>query len=392
MSTQSNQEKTMEMLGVGEFIGKRYADAAKLTEDYLPEANSNRLARLMHPERQLMRVTAVKDETATMRTVRMEAADGHELAYFAAGQYIPVYVEIDGNIIERPYSLTSSPEDSIKGFYEISVKRSGDGYVSNYINSNWTVGTEVMLGAPDGFDCYTPMRDLPHIIGIAGGSGVTPFHSMAKAIAEGTLNIGLTLIYGCQNRAEIAFSKEWAEYEAASNGKFKCVPVLAEESVPGMEHGFITEEILRKYADLEKSSVFISGPQGLMNHMHKVLDPLGLRKKNVRFGIHGDAQFAAEEDLKEREFTITVHQAGQTLTIPAKGNESVLNALERAGLKPPVRCRSGICGFCRSYLISGEIYIVSDTDGVRSRDKELGFIHPCCSFPKSNLELVIHRG
>lgn len=392
MAEQNNMENTVDLMGVGEFLQKRYADAAKASSEYRPLARVNELAKLMHPKHQKMKIVSIKDVTPTMRSIRFEAADGDELAYFSAGQYIPVYVEIDGNVVERPYSLISSPEESIAGFYEICVKRSGDGYISNFINDNWKVGMEVTLGAPDGFECYTPLRDAHSIIGVAGGSGVTPFRSMAKAIVDGTLDIKLTLIYGCQNRAEIAFAKEWPEYEKLSGGKFKCVPVLSDEAVDGMEQGFITEEIIRKYAKPEESSLFISGPQGLMNHMHKVLDPLGLRKKFVRFGIHGDAQFTAGEGWKDKEFTMTVHQAGETARIPMRGDESVLRALEKAGLKPPVRCRSGICGFCRSYLIQGEIYIASDTDGVRSRDRELGFIHPCCSFPKSDLEIVIQRG
>ena len=356
----------------------------------MPRANE--LAALMHPGRQSMVITAVRQETPDMKTFRFEAADGHELAYFQAGQYIPVYVEIDGNVIERAYSLTSSPEASVQGYYEICVKRTGGGYVSNYIHEHFAVGQIVELGAPAGFDHYVPLRDSERLIGIAGGSGVTPFLSMARAIADGTLPVSLTLFYGCNTADELAFSAEWATLEADTGGRFKCIPVVADPSADTAEHGFITLPLLQKYAELEGSSIFVSGPQGLMDHIRRTLAPLRLRRKFVRYCIHGDAQFTAVTGARERSFTLTVHQAGETYTVPARGDETVLRALERAGLRPPVRCRSGACGFCRACLVSGEFYVTGDNDGRRKRDKELGFIHPCCSFPESDMELIIQRG
>lgn len=377
--------------GLLRLVSKRSGDIKNAPVEAAPLPNVNRLAKLMHPERQAMVITEIRDENAAMRTIHMEASDGHELAYFSAGQYIPVYVEIDGNIIERPYTISSSPEDAVNGFYEISVKRAGDGYISNHINSNWHVGDKVTLGAPGGFEVYTPLRDRQHILGIAGGSGVTPFRSMARAIADGTLDCSLTLIYGCNRKDEVAFAGEWEEYRKASNGRFDYVLVLANEDADGAERGYITADIIKKHCDINNASIFVSGPQGLMDYLHTQLDPLGLPRRYVRFGIHGDAQFAPKGGSTGAEYTIKVHQAGNALDIPARGDETVLSALERAGLKPPVHCRSGECGFCRSYLVCGEVEFVDDTHGIRRRDKELGFIHPCCSFPKSDLELVIQR-
>ena len=73
------------------------------------------------------------------------------------------------------------------------------------------------------------------------------------------------------------------------------------------------------------------------------------------------------------------------MEIPCAANENIMVALERAGIAGPNRCRGGICGWCRSRLISGTVFIPSDTDGRRAKDKELGFIHPCASFATSDL-------
>ena len=43
----------------------------------------------------------------------------------------------------------------------------------------------VTLSSPLGEFVYLPIRDGRTVIGVAGGSGITPFHSFAKAIADG---------------------------------------------------------------------------------------------------------------------------------------------------------------------------------------------------------------
>ena len=69
----------------------------------------------------------------------------------------------------------------------------------------------------------------------------------------------------------------------------------------------------------------------------------------------------------------------------AAAEESVLVALERAGVSPRAYCRSGSCGYCRSRLLSGEAW----TDPDRAPAPMDGVFHPCCSFPRSALTVVL---
>lgn len=61
--------------------------------------------------------------------------------------------------------------------------------------------------------------------------------------------------------------------------------------------------------------------------------------------------------------------------------------MEQAGIKAPSRCRSGQCGWCHSMLVSGEVFIPDEADGRREADKKFGWIHPCCTYPLSDIEL-----
>ena len=90
-------------------------------------------------------------------------------------------------------------------------------------------------------------------------------------------------------------------------------------------------------------------------------------------------------------FRLKVRIGGVTAEVPAKAIETVLVALERANLSPPSQCRSGECGFCRSLLVSGDVYINPEGDGRRGADKQFGYIHPCSSYPITDLEIVVPR-
>ena len=121
---------------------------------------------------------------------------------------------------------------------------------------------------------------------------------------------------------------------------------------------------------------------------------LSLPKRLYRMEMSGDYLKAAENadfpaDKKDAQFTLTVVIHGEKQTIPCNASQSLLWAMEGAGIKAPSHCRSGECGWCHSRLVSGEVYIPEDADGRRLADKKFGWIHPCCSFPLSDIELEI---
>lgn len=361
-----------------------------MNQKFIP--NANRLAALRHPAEQNMVVTAVRQVSNTMRTYTLRSAEGKELAYFEAGSYIPVYLDIDGNRIERPYSLSSSPKQAEDGFYEISVKAISGGYVSQFILDNWKEGTHVRLGAPYPGECYNPVRDSKQVIALAGGSGITGFYSLAQAMCDGDVAIEkLTVFYGVNTEAELMGSEAWTALEEKSGGMIRCIRVVANDQSGKYEVGYITLDMIRKYCDIEDASFFISGPEAMIRAMKGFLEPLGIKRRRIRVSMSGDSGYNAEAGSDE-EVTLTVHMASETYTIPAKKSETVLAALNRNALNPAARCRSGKCGFCRAMVICGEYTLAEDETGVRKMDKQLGFIHPCCSRPTTDMELVVQRG
>jgi ferredoxin len=151
---------------------------------------------------------------------------------------------------------------------------------------------------------------------------------------------------------------------------------------------------MRTYADINESSIFICGPQIMYNFLKKEIEPLNLPRKRIRREAFGEIKNITEYkgfpvELAEKSFMVRVKIGNRHLEVPAKATETVLVALERAKLAPPSRCRSGECGWCRSRLISGDVFVSPESDGRRLADKKFGFFHPCSSYPISDLEIDV---
>ncbi|MBP5311296.1 MAG: (2Fe-2S)-binding protein [Clostridia bacterium] len=70
-------------------------------------------------------------------------------------------------------------------------------------------------------------------------------------------------------------------------------------------------------------------------------------------------------------------------------DETLMKAIERSGIDIPSKCMSGACGFCHTKVISGDYYIPVSRDGRREADKIYNYIHPCCTFPRSDMEILL---
>ena len=367
---------------------------AKATMPELPD-NATALARALHPKKQFVKVAEVIERAEDCKSfvlVPDEEKGTKALAYFGAGKYLTVFEEIEGMKITRAYSISSKPGDALAGKYMLTIKRVDGGLMSNYILDTWEVGTSVTVSAPEGHFEYQPLRDAKNVICLAGGSGITPFISMAGAVIDGDEEFNMTLIYGSRSRENILFYDELEEIK--STGKVNVVHVLSDDDTEGFEKGFITAELIKKYApENEPYSIFICGPQGMYEFLDKEIAKLGLEKKYVRHEMFGEFRNPASQadypsDVPET-VSITVTIQDETKTITGSTNDTVLQILEKNGIAAPARCRSGECGFCHSHLLEGKVYVPKTLEYRRLADFKFGCIHPCCSFPLTDLVINV---
>lgn len=363
-------------------------------KEIVGEFTINKKAKELHPDFQKLKISEIVDhEKEGAKTFIFVSADDQKIAWFRAGQYLSIKAPIEGSFVTRPYSISSSPKWTKEGKIAITVKTNPSGFAAEYFLKNWEVGTEVIASDPQGQFYYEPMRDSKNVIALAGGSGITPFLSMAYAIRDGIEDFNLTILFGSRDRESILFAKELEEISKATD-KVKVVHVLSDEEAEGYEHGFISADIIKKYAPASEYSLFICGPEAMYRFLEGEIATLGVEKKFVRRELLGVTKKVWEcqgypEASKDQTYKITVKQGPDEQVIDASAYESVLVALERAGIKAPSRCRSGECGWCRSKLVSGSVFVPEENEGRRYTDLEFGYIHPCASFATSDLVIEV---
>ena len=363
------------------------------TTPLVVEYETNRKAEERHPEKQEFVITDIVEHDANVKSYFLAKKDCTNPAFFRAGQYVVVRQYIDGKLIARPISVSCGPDFSLDGKYVLTVKRAPGGFMSDYILDNWKVGDDVVTSGPQGVFYYEGLRDAHNVVAVAGGSGITPILSMAYAIMAGDEDFNLTILYGSRTEKDILFKKEFEEI-CKRTDKVKIVYVLSDEEKEGCESGFITAELIEKYAGNEQYSVFASGPQSMYTFLDGEVAKLKIAQKFYRKELFGSAKEpwklpAYPQEAKDKVFNLHVKMCDKEYDIPCNANENMLVALERAGIAGPNRCRGGICGWCRSKLLSGEVFIPENTDGRRDADKVYGYIHPCASFALSDVSIEV---
>jgi prolycopene isomerase len=398
-----DKEGAMEVFGLQKdldafayLIPRRQERIAQTSAEPVRDDPINALARKLHPERIDLVVAEIRDESPSLRTFRLKPAPGSGLPVFRAGQYLSVKAQVGDAWITRPYSIASAPSDALgpEGFFEIAIRRKEGGFFTEHLRQNWRVGSQVSVSGPHGTFYYEPLRDLPGIVALAGGSGITPFRSMIREISAGRLDVRITLLYGVRLPGDIPFEKELRELAARLPEKIRVAIVCSEPDAAWCgPSGFLSAACIRDHAgDLAGKSLFLCGPAEMYRFLDPELASLKIPKRRIRREVFGEeAAVAARPDFPEsakgKTFSMTVRTGTSVRTCPAKAEETILAALERAGIAPDSQCRSGECGLCRSELVSGEVFTKPEDDGRREADRRLGFIHPCAAYPLSALDL-----
>lgn len=142
------------------------------------------------------------DETSDTKTFRLGRLDGQVFDYLP-GQYITLSVVISGQEHKRSYSPAST--SSHPGILEITVKRSPNDVISNWLNDHLKVGDTLNVKGPYGkFSCAK--RSAPQkILFLAAGSGIVPIMSMLRWLADTEAQVDVTLLLSFQTLYDIIY-------------------------------------------------------------------------------------------------------------------------------------------------------------------------------------------
>ncbi|MBD3214513.1 MAG: 2Fe-2S iron-sulfur cluster binding domain-containing protein [Candidatus Lokiarchaeota archaeon] len=361
--------------------------------------NFARLNKRIHPESQELRLTDIKKLSPNTKLLRFVSNNQNKpLAVFRAGQYIGLNININGVRTVRPYSIVSSPNQT--AYYELGIKRKEGGFVSPYILDYAKIGDVFQATEPLGQFHYNPLFHGKDLVFIAGGCGITPFMSMIRCFTELDKDISIEVLYGCLNELDILFREELDDLSTRRE-KFDIKYVLSEaHSEWGGLCGFITKDIIEhNIKSFKDKFYYICGSKEMYKFILKELDRLLIPRHRIifeAFGVPDDVSKIMGWPMSLNssnlfQITLEYTDGGQKkeMTFEANCTEPLLNSIERQKDLPisiKSGCRSGICALCRTKLLSGEVFIPPDIT-IREVDNQFGYIHPCISYPITDLHL-----
>ena len=274
-----------------------------------------------------VRVADIMTVAEKIKRFRFERADGMPLPVFSGGAHVVVAMR-DGNFLRRnPYSLSSSPQD--QSGYEISVLRvekSRGG--SAFLHEQLKPGDTLTISQPINLFPYD-VRGRKHIF-VAGGIGITPFMAMMDQLHRDGGNFELH--YAVRDRNHGAYWQELQTLYGSHRVKIYC----------DMEKLFIPVESLLANQTLG-THLYVCGPAGMIDGVLGKATALGWPLQN----LHSERFLAPPPG---NEFKVALNRSGKTITVGT--HQSILEAVEAAGIDAPYLCRGGACGQCETSVLA----------------------------------------
>jgi ferredoxin-NADP reductase len=310
-----------------------------------------------------VRVANVATVAQNIKHFRLQSVDGSPLPPFSGGSHIVVSMNHEARRVRNPYSLMGSTLD--RSHYEITVLKTVDSRGGSTFMHDWvTPGTQLIISHPINL-FPIDHRGRKHIL-IAGGIGITPLIPMAEQLA--LWNRPFELHYAMRDAARGAHAER---LKAAFGDRVQLYRNSEDERIPlaslleGQPLG---------------TRLYVCGPERMIEAVLDGARAAGWPNENVhaeRFvGPPGGAPFL-----------VRLARAG--ITVEVGEHQSLLEAIEAAGVEPPYLCRGGACGQCETKVVSCDGSLLHNDHYLGPRERESGGKIMICVSRLRGRELVV---
>lgn len=339
-----------------------------------------------------LKIAEIVPETAEANSIRFEIPqDLRDAFMFRAGQHLTLRAIIDGEEVRRNYSLCTAPADSD---WMVTVKRIGGGLFSNWVGDQLKPGDTVEVMVPHGsFTTEFDAAARRHLVGIAGGSGITPVMSLIKTLLREEPESRFTLLYGNRDSSSVIFLETLAALKDKHLGRFEIYHFLdQEEQDIDLFNGMLNRErieeaiahLIPDAADVD--GWFICGPGPMMDAAEGALLDRNVAKERIhieRFTAGRPAEAVSREiaqlQTQAEGVTVAVTLDGRTRRVPfTAGN--ILDSARASGLPAPFACKAGVCATCRARVTSGKVEMAARY-GLTDEEVADGYVLTCQSVP-----------
>lgn len=292
---------------------------------------------------------------------------------YQAGQFVTLFMEIDGESLNRSYSLCSSPLTDSE--FKITVKKVNGGKGSTYLCEKVQAGQVLRVTKPAGHFFKPALDDTQYFL-IAAGSGITPTYSILKTVLTASEKNEVHLLYCNRNEESIIYAREIEEWQKKFSSRLHVHHLLSQPSPSWKgERGRFSQAWLKKVLAHQNQNLarefYLCGPDGFMESVSQELETIGVPKSLIRqesFAVGLKAAKAPDLNAdwtyigdKARATTesgghLTALVQGETFECDVKPDQSILEALIEAGANPPYSCMDGACMACLAKVQDGLVY------------------------------------
>ncbi|WP_039801588.1 ferredoxin--NADP reductase [Nocardia araoensis] len=334
-----------------------------------------------------MRVAKVIRETHDAVSLELSpVAEQSSPIDYRPGQFLTLRIpsELTGSV-SRCYSLSSAPHQGEP--LQVTVKRTPDGYASNWLCDNAVAGTTLDALPPAGV--FTPASLDDDVLLFAAGSGITPVLSILKSVlAAGSGHCAL--IYANRDERSVIFAAELAELSTRYPGRLVVVHRL--ESVQGLPSRAQLAALAGPWRERE---AFVCGPGPFMDAVSAALIELGADRKRVHVekfvSLGGNPFEAGAPDVIDSgdRAEVEVELDGETRALPWPRRQVLLDVLLANGLEAPYSCREGACSACTCRVVSGQVEM-RHNEVLDEADLAEGYVLACQAIPVTDTVQVTY--
>ena len=352
-------------------------------------------------------ITRVVRETEDAVTLVLASPAG-EAFDFLPGQFFTLLVDDGGETVTRNYSASNMPGTSE---LHLTIKRKPGGRVSGRLVDASPGGTLRVLGPFGAFTVSTNAAANPRrVVLVAGGSGITPLASIARALLEREPSAEIALVYANRSEGDVILGSALDALATLHAPRMSLHHILEEPigsalpmstAVRGRLDRATASVVLHRLdpAFLASGTFYVCGPDGMRDEVLAALANEGVEPARIRverFAIgprptSGPSLSAAHAAALPGARPITIRAKSSTITTVALPGATLLEAGLAAGAPMPFSCGSGGCGACRVRLVSGDVD-VEEPSCLDAAERANGYVLTCVGRACGPCEIEIENG
>jgi ferredoxin/flavodoxin---NADP+ reductase len=229
------------------------------------------------------KVTDVQSWNSRLKSLIIEAPLGN----FESGQFVRIGLEVDGEIMARPYSLVNTADDN---YLEVYFNIVEEGPLSPRLFELETGDHIYVSPRPSGFLTISEVPKTDHLWMLATGTGIGPFLSILKSTAVWDKFAKVVLCYSVRSPDELAYIDEIKTLAKSHPDQFVFIPTVTRAEYSAglsarfpqtLENGSM-EALAGAEINSDQSQVMMCGSTDMIRDVSELLTSRGMKKHRRR--------------------------------------------------------------------------------------------------------------